>query len=93
MTVNVFAADVFPEWSEAVHETVVLPSGKVAPELGLQETVGEASSVSVAVAVNVTTAPLPEVASAVVRPGTVRVGGVLSRTVTSNVAGADVLPE
>ncbi len=90
---NVFAADVFPEWSEAVHETVVLPSVNVEPELGLQETVGDGSSASVALGENVTTAPLPEVASAVVRPGTVRMGGVLSLTVTLNVPGAEVLPD
>jgi hypothetical protein len=76
-----------------VHETVVLPSGNVAPDPGLQETVGDESSASVAVAEKVTTAPLPEVASAVVRPGTERVGGVPSWTVTLNVPGAEVLPD
>jgi hypothetical protein len=85
--------EVFPEWSEAVHDTVVVPSPNAEPEPGSQETVGEASSASVADALNVTTAPLLEVASAVIGPGTVRDGGVESRTVTSNVPGNDVLPE
>jgi hypothetical protein len=76
-----------------VQETVVFPSGKVAPDPGLQETVGDGSSASVAVAEKVTTAPLAEVASAVVRPGTDTVGGVPSWTVTLNVPGAEVLPE
>ena len=82
----------FPEWSEAVQDTVVVPSPKVEPEPGLQETVGEPSSVSVADALNVTAAPLLEVASAVIGPGTVRLGGVESSTVTLNDLVAEVFP-
>jgi hypothetical protein len=91
--VKVLGEDVFPESSEAVQDTVVVPSPKLEPEPGLQETVGELSRASLADALNVTTAPLPEVASTVRGPGTVRDGGVESRTVTSNVPGDDVLPE
>ena len=82
----------FPEWSEAVQDTVVVPSPKVEPEPGLQETVGEPSRASLADAPKVTTAPLPEVASAVIGPGTVRVGGVESRTVTLKDLVAEVFP-
>jgi hypothetical protein len=91
--VKVLGEDVFPEWSEAVQDTVVVPSPKVEPEPGLQETDGEPSRASLADALKVTTAPLPEVASAVIGPGTVRDGGVESRTVTLNVPGDDVLPD
>jgi hypothetical protein len=90
--VKVLGEDVFPEWSEAVQDTVVVPSPKVEPEPGLQETVGEPSSVSVADALNVTAAPLLEVASAVIGPGTVRLGGVESSTVTLNDLVAEVFP-
>ena len=41
----------------AVQLTVVVPIGKVLPDAGVQTTVGLGSVVSVAVTVNVTTAP------------------------------------
>jgi hypothetical protein len=84
--------DVFPEWSDAVQDTDVVPSGKVEPEPGLQEMVGDPSSASLAVGANVTAVPLPEAASTVIGPGTDRVGAVLSCTVTSKVPGAEGLP-
>jgi hypothetical protein len=90
--VNVFGEEVFPEWSEAVQDTVVVPSGKVAPEPGLQEMFGEPSRASVAAGVKLTTAPLPELASTVIGPGTVRVGGVESSTVTLKESLAEVFP-
>ena len=64
---------------------------KVLPDAGVQTGVIEPSTVSVAVAVNVTTAPLGPVASAVISAGTVTTGAVVSTTVT--VKSADpVLP-
>ena len=46
----------------AVQLTVVVPIGKVLPDTGVQTTVGLGSVVSVAVTVNVTTAPVALVA-------------------------------
>jgi hypothetical protein len=88
LIVNVAGADVLLAASVAVQETVVIPSGKVAPEGGLQETVGEGSIVSVALTENVTLAPPGPVAFAVIGAGTVTVGAVksTSTTVTVNVA-------
>jgi hypothetical protein len=54
--------------------------------------VGEPSSASLAVGVNVTAVPLPEAASTVIGPGTVRLGAVESRTVTSNDLVAELFP-
>src|ERR1700752_3085939 len=63
----------------ALQLTVVVPSGNVEPDGGLQ-TIGALSS---AVAVYVTTAPAALVASAVMSDGSVRVGGPVT-TVTVN---------
>ncbi len=64
-TVTVKVADpVLPAVSVAEQVTVVVPSGKVLPDAGVQTGVIEPSTVSVAVAVNVTTAPAELVASA-----------------------------
>jgi hypothetical protein len=48
VTLKVFAADALLAESFAVHETVVVPSGKFVPEFLLQVTVGEGSIRSVA---------------------------------------------
>ena len=91
-TVTVKVADpVLPAVSVAEQVTVVGPSGKVLPDAGVQTGVIEPSTVSVAVAVNVTTAPAELVASVVISAGTVTTGSVVSRTVTVKVADP-VLP-
>src|SRR6266852_2614584 len=69
---------VLPWVSVAVQFTVVLPSAKVLPEAGEQLGVTEPSTVSLAVAVKVTAAPLGPVASAVRLAGRVWGGGVVS---------------
>ena len=50
-------------------------------------------TMSLADAENETGAPLAPVASCVMSPGTVTVGGVVSRTVTAKLFGALVFPE
>jgi len=82
-----------PDESVAVHVTVVVPSPNVLPELGEQLVGTLPSKLSVADAENVTTAPEPAVASAVMGEGTNTVGGTLSSdcTVTVNEA-LPVLP-
>ena len=76
------AVAVLPALSVAVQVTVVVPMGKVLPEAGAQAEVSAPLIKSVAEAVNVTAAPFGPVASAVILPGTVMVGGVVSRTMT-----------
>ena len=93
VTVKEAGAEVLFEWSVAVHETVVVPSGKVSPDAWLQEKVGEGSIASAAETENVTTAPPAPVASLEIGPGTDTVGAPWSATVTVKVAGADVLFE
>src|SRR5262249_35558169 len=68
----------FPDASVAVHVTVVVPIANALPLGGTQATAGFGSKSSVAVALNVTTAPAGLVASAVIGPGTARTGGVRS---------------
>jgi carboxypeptidase family protein len=58
MTLNVFGCDEFAVWSVAVHDTIVVPTGKVEPDVGAQLTVGALSTRSVADAVNVAIALL-----------------------------------
>jgi hypothetical protein len=66
-----------PPESVALQVTWVVPSGKTEPEVFVQLTAGGFGSwASVAVAVNVTTAPLADVASTVMFDGTVTTGGV-----------------
>jgi hypothetical protein len=72
------AVEVFPTASLAVQLTVVVPIGYVEPDMLSQEGVIEPSMLSLAVAVNETTAPLGEVASAVISAGTLSIGGVAS---------------
>jgi hypothetical protein len=64
-----------------VHDTDVVPSGKVEPEAGVQLRL-VTPTLSVAVTAYVTTAPEADVASVVIADGTVMVGGVESVTVT-----------
>src|SRR5207244_4825020 len=68
--------------STAEQSTVVTPSGKAKPEAGLQLTVTEPSTMSVAVAVKLTGVPPPPLDGVVIVPGSVREGGVVSCTVT-----------
>ena len=76
--------------SVAEQVTVVGPSGKGTARCRIQVVVREPSTVSVAVAVNVTTAPAELVASVVISAGTVTTGAVVSTTVTVKV-GVPVL--
>ena len=91
VTVKLFE-ELFPLASVAVHVTFVLPIANVDPESGLQPTVGFGSTVSVADAENVTTAPRELEAPASRLPGAVRTGAVVSRTLTVKLA-VDVFPE
>src|SRR5262245_11357270 len=90
-TLKVAGADVLFEASFAVQEAWVVPTGNVAPDVLLHETEGDGSIASVAVTANVAVAPLGPVASFVIVPGSVTVGGFVSATVMLNVARA-VLP-
>ena len=78
MTWKVFGNDVFPCESVAVQATVVVPIGKVDPELGEQSIDLTASSGSVAVTVKLTRAPVAEVPGVRMSSGTVTTGGVVS---------------
>ena len=69
---------VLPRVSDAEQLTVVVPMGKVLPEGGTQITGRGPSTMSVADAVNVATAPEGPVASRVMFAGRVNVGGVVS---------------
>src|SRR5206468_12549906 len=86
-TVTVKVADpVLSLLSVAEQVTVVTPSGKVLPDGGVQVAVIEPSTVSVAVAVNVTTAPSLPVFSTRRSSELVTTGAVVSTTVTVKVA-------
>lgn len=71
---------VFPRVSDALHFTVVVPSAKVAPDCGVQETTRAPSTASCALTVNCTWAPFGPVASAVKSAGRVRTGALVSAT-------------
>jgi hypothetical protein len=75
---------VLPRVSDVEQLTVVVPSGNVEPEAGVQLTDRVPSTRSVAVAVNVTILPDALVASAMMFDGSVRVGAVVSLTVIVN---------
>jgi hypothetical protein len=77
--------------SVAVHPTVVVPNGKIAPLAGVQLTATLPSTASVLVALNVKLAPVAAVASTVAFGGTVITGPLVSVTVTVKEA-APVLP-
>jgi hypothetical protein len=85
VTVKDFATALFPCTSLAVHVTVVVSNGNVAPLGGVQLTVTLLSKLSVADAMYVNAAPLGPVASTVAFAGTVITGAVVSITVTVNV--------
>src|SRR6185295_5487580 len=79
----------FPAASVAVTFTALGPMGKKLPLAGVWTTVG-ADTRSVAVAgAKLTMAPVASVAAKVCVPGTVMVGGVVSRTVTWNAQMAE----
>jgi hypothetical protein len=84
VTVNDAAVE-FPLESPAKQLTVVAPSGNVEPDAGEQVICGAVSTVSVEEVENETAAPFGPVASTVKLPGTVRLGLVVSRTVTLKV--------
>src|SRR5580658_5331419 len=65
------ALDALPAASLAVHMTVVVPMAKVLPDGGLHVTGSVPSTMSVALAAKVTTAPPGPVAAAVMLAGTV----------------------
>ena len=67
------------------HDTVVAPTAKVEPDAGVQVIGRAPSTLSVAVAAYVTTAPDALVAVAATDAGKARAGAVVSRTVTVNV--------
>src|SRR5438105_3082303 len=94
LTLNSVAVEGWPEASLAVQETWVAPSLKVLPVSGVQVTVGDGSTASLAVGrVKETTAPLALVASADTSACPDRVGGVVSVTLTLNSVAAEVRPE
>jgi hypothetical protein len=72
------AVPVLPAASRAVQVTLVVPTGKLAPEGGTQVTAGLGDPASLAVAVKLTTAPPGPVASRVMLPGTITTGAVVS---------------
>src|SRR5215212_5206265 len=78
-----------PRASEAVHDTVVVPIGKVEPDGGVHCTATAPSTRSAAVALNAAAAPVGLVAGRERFPGSVSAGGVVSTTVTRKLA---VLP-
>jgi hypothetical protein len=85
VTWNVFELEL-PDESVAVQVTVVVWTRKSEPDAGLQLTFGAGSTRSVAVAVYDTFAPLARVVCTEMSPGTLRAGGVVSRTSTSKLA-------
>src|SRR5258705_6302758 len=74
------AVAVFPDASVVVHETVVTPTANTVPEEGAHTIEGFGSTTSAAVGANVTTAPVADVAGAVMGAGIVRIGGTVSAT-------------
>src|SRR5437870_2446884 len=71
-----------PPASVATQITLLVPTGKIEPEAGVQTTEGRASQVSVALAAKVITAPPGLVHSTVTFDGQVGMGGTESITVT-----------
>jgi hypothetical protein len=76
--------ELFPVASFAVQLTAVVAIANVLPDTGEQVTTGAGSTMSVAVAEYVTTAPAALVASATIFAGTVSTGAVVSCTFTVN---------
>ena len=77
--------------SVAEQLTVVAPSGKVEPEVGTQLTKTEPSTMSLAEAENVTTAPEGPVALVVMLAGRLSTGAVVSTIWTVKVVGVATL--
>jgi hypothetical protein len=70
--------------SSVEHVTTVVPRAKVLPLTREQPTVSGEVTASVALALNVTTAPAEDVASATLSAGTVTTGAIVSCTTTLN---------
>jgi hypothetical protein len=81
-----------PAVSVAEHETVVVAIANVLPEAGVHVTGSVPSTLSDAVAVNVTAAPLADVASRVWFAGSESTGGVRSIRTTNVLSGVSTLP-
>ena len=73
----------FPLPSDAWHDTVVAPTGKVVPAAGVHATGTVPSTASDADASKATSAPAPDVAATVRSPGVAIEGAVVSTTSTS----------
>jgi len=80
-------------WSEAVQVIVCEPIERIVPDAILHDTVGDGSTMSVAVVVYDIAAPLGPVASTGDVPVRVKVGGVVSTTVAGWNASAMVTHE
>ena len=85
------ALPVLPCASVAEQVTDVVPMAKVEPEAGRQVVATLPSTMSLAVAVKVATAPAAPAASLVMSDGTLTIGGVVSVTITLKLA-LPVLP-
>src|SRR5262249_4245995 len=81
-----------PEASVATQRTAVTPSGKTEPLAGVAVTLGFAPQRRVALTKKATLVPAAVACSTTTLAGTLRVGGVVSRTVTVNEAELE-LPE
>jgi len=74
-----------PAASVAVQVTVVIPMRKMLPEGGVQRTLGEGSTLSVALTLKVTIAPSRLVAVTTMLPGSDRMGAVTSPELAATV--------
>jgi hypothetical protein len=83
---------VLPAASVEEHETVVVPSANVEPEAGEHVNPGEASTLSLAVAVYVTAMPAGSFVVTLEGPVTLTVGAAASLTVTTKVPAVEVVP-
>src|SRR5689334_24915933 len=81
VTVNEFLP-MLPRVSVAWQFTVVVPKPKVEPDAGVQVTGRLPSTISFAVTVKLTAAPLGPVASTIMSPGSLTAGPMVSTTVT-----------
>src|SRR6266581_9022867 len=77
--------------SVAEQVTTVVPMAKVLPLAGTQVTVSVPSTISLALALKVATAPDGPVASLVMSEGQLTVGGVVSWTMTLNLQSPELL--
>ena len=86
------ALPVLPAASVEEHETVVVPTANFVPDAGEHVIAGEASTLSLTVAVYVTATPAGSVVVTLEGPLTLTVGAVMSLTVTANVPTVDIFP-